>query len=106
MLAPRENRVQKDRGRRTVTSMKIATDSIVSVQYTLKNSEGELLDQSDEADPLIYLHGHGTIVPGLEKALEGHEVGDLVRAVVPPEEGYGHKSGEAPLRGPSGAEKE
>jgi FKBP-type peptidyl-prolyl cis-trans isomerase SlyD len=80
--------------------MKIATDSIVSLQYTLKSPEGEVIDQSDEADPLVYLHGHGTLVPGLEKALEGHEVGDLVRAVVPPEEGYGHKSGEPPLHVP------
>lgn len=77
--------------------MKIGPDAIVSLQYTLRGSDGEILDQSEDSDPLVYLHGHGVLVPGLEKALEGHVAGDVVKAVVPPEEGYGHKSGEPPL---------
>ncbi len=80
--------------------MKIAADSVVSLDYTLRNPEGELLDESTSDDPLVYLHGHGMIVPGLEKSLEGHGVGDVVKTTVPPLEGYGLKSGQPPLRVP------
>jgi FKBP-type peptidyl-prolyl cis-trans isomerase SlyD len=80
--------------------MKIATDSVVSVDYTLRNPEGELLDESSADDPLVYLHGHGVIVPGLERSLEGHAVGDVVKAVVPPLEGYGLKKGAPPMHVP------
>ena len=36
-----------------------------------------------------YLHGHQNIIPGLEKELEGHDVGDDLDVTVGPEEGYG-----------------
>lgn len=69
--------------------MKISNNAVVSIHYTLKNTSGEVLDSSEGADPLDYLHGAGNIIPGLEKSLEGKEVGDDVTAVVSPEEGYG-----------------
>ena len=69
--------------------MKIARNAVVSFDYTLKNNEGEILDTSDGEEPLWYLHGHGQIVPGLEKSLEGRGVGDTFAVVVPPEEAYG-----------------
>lgn len=71
--------------------MKISNNAVVSIHYTLKNTNGEILDSSEGADPLDYLHGAGNIIPGLEKSLEGKEAGDDVSAVVPPEEGYGQR---------------
>ncbi|MFA5507803.1 MAG: FKBP-type peptidyl-prolyl cis-trans isomerase [Vulcanimicrobiota bacterium] len=68
--------------------MTITKDTVVSMTYLLKNNEGEILDQSGD-EPLIYLHGHENIVPGLEKALEGLAVGATTEASVPPTEGYG-----------------
>ena len=56
--------------------MKIASNAVVSIHYTLKNAEGEVLDSSEGADPLNYLHGAGNIIPGLEKSLEGKLTGD------------------------------
>jgi FKBP-type peptidyl-prolyl cis-trans isomerase SlyD len=68
----------------------ITADKIGIFHYTLHNSEGDLLDSSREhGDPMPYLHGHSNIVPGLESALEGKSVGDMVKAEVPPAEGYG-----------------
>lgn len=61
---------------------------VVLFQYTLKNEAGAVLDASQGA-PMVYLHGHHNIVPGLEMALEGKAVGDKVHAVVKPEDGYG-----------------
>ncbi len=68
---------------------RIAPGKVVSIQFRLTDEEGELLDQSEESEPLLYLHGSGNIVPGLERALEGKAVGDQLKVRVPPGEGYG-----------------
>ena len=67
----------------------IAKNSVVSIHYQLTNQEGAVIDSSEGKDPLLYLHGSGNIIPGLESALEGKEAGDTVDVTVPPEEGYG-----------------
>lgn len=59
------------------------------MHYKLTNPEGEVLDSSEGREPLAYLHGHSNIIPGLEKQLEGKEVGDKLIAKVPAAEGYG-----------------
>ena len=59
------------------------------MHYELKDAEGEVLDSSKGQEPLVYLHGAGNIIPGLEEALVGKAVGDTVDAVVAPEKGYG-----------------
>lgn len=69
--------------------MQIAENTVVSIDYTLRNNQGETLDTSEGREPLSYLHGHDQIVPGLEKALEGGSAGDELSVTVPPEEGYG-----------------
>lgn len=69
--------------------MQIAKDAVVSLEYTLKDESGKVLDTSTGRSPLLYLHGHDNIVPGLEKALTGKSVGDSLDVVVAPEEGYG-----------------
>ena len=69
--------------------MQIGPDKAVTINYTLKDDAGTVLDSSEGSDPLIYLHGAGNIVPGLEKALDGKKAGDSVSAVLSPEEGYG-----------------
>ena len=69
--------------------MQVAQDKVVLIHYTLTDDAGVVLDSSSGADPLAYLHGQGNIVMGLEKALEGREVGDKVEVRVTPDEGYG-----------------
>lgn len=59
------------------------------MHYELKDAEGEVLDSSKGQEPLVYLHGAGNIIPGLEEALVGKTVGDTVDAVIAPEKGYG-----------------
>lgn len=70
--------------------MQATKDHVVSIEYVLRDTEGEIIDQSSEGEPLDYLHGHDNIVPGLEQAIEGHAQGDEVKATVSPEQGYGH----------------
>jgi FKBP-type peptidyl-prolyl cis-trans isomerase SlyD len=73
--------------------MRIEPNAYVVIDYTLRSSEGEVLDASDSADgqgePMIYVHGYGMIVPGLEKELAGLEVGAKKTITVTPEGGFG-----------------
>lgn len=66
----------------------IQNDSVVNFHYTLTNAAGDVLDKS-QGEPLVYLHGAHNIVPGLENALLGKQVGDKFQVTVEPEEGYG-----------------
>jgi FKBP-type peptidyl-prolyl cis-trans isomerase SlyD len=75
--------------------VKIANDSVVELDYRLHLGDGEVIDQSSPGDPLSYLHGHGQIVPGLEKELAGMTIGDQKKVVVPPAGGYGDVDPEA-----------
>jgi FKBP-type peptidyl-prolyl cis-trans isomerase SlyD len=69
--------------------MKIAENIVVSIHYELTNIAGEVLDSSLDKDPLTYLHGTGGLIPGLEKALDGHVVGDEMDVEIVPEDAYG-----------------
>ncbi len=72
--------------------MQVERDRVVEIHYTLKNDAGEVLEASQGSTPIVYLHGHGNLVPGLEKALAGKHAGDRLSVVVTPEEGYGARS--------------
>jgi FKBP-type peptidyl-prolyl cis-trans isomerase SlyD len=67
----------------------IKKNSVVTLKYCLKNTEGLELDHSDDDEPLSYLHGSGQIVPGLENALSGLKVGDKKAVTIAPTEAYG-----------------
>jgi FKBP-type peptidyl-prolyl cis-trans isomerase SlyD len=66
----------------------IAKDQVVSFHYTLTDEQGTVIDKS-EGQPLVYLHGAGNIIPGLENALVGKVVGDKLTVTVQPADGYG-----------------
>ncbi len=66
----------------------VSKDQVVSMNYTLTDTQGQVLDQSSEG-PLDYLHGHGNIIPGLEKALEGMQVGQRKQVLVLAAQAYG-----------------
>ncbi len=69
--------------------MQVKKNTVVTIDYTLKDDEGNILDTSKGRKPLKYLHGNGNLIPGLEKAIEGKEKGVSFHVVVKPEEGYG-----------------
>ncbi len=70
-------------------SLMIGDNAVVSIHYTLTDDDGAVLDSSEGAEPLNYLHGAGNIIPGLEKALVGKTAGATLKVSVAPEEGYG-----------------
>src|SRR5664279_5576428 len=67
---------------------KITDGLVVSLKYVL-TVDGELLAQTDDGDPMQYLHGAEEILPGLEAALEGKQVGDKFSVTLQPEDAYG-----------------
>jgi FKBP-type peptidyl-prolyl cis-trans isomerase SlyD len=67
----------------------ITADRVVTIHYTLKDDSGAVLDSSSGGEPLAYIQGHGNLVAGLEKALEGKPDGTTLAVVVPAAEGYG-----------------
>jgi FKBP-type peptidyl-prolyl cis-trans isomerase SlyD len=69
--------------------VQVAADKVVVIHYTLKDDAGAVVDSSAGGDPLAYIQGHGNLVPGLEKALEGKEAGSKLDVSVAPEDGYG-----------------
>lgn len=72
--------------------MQIAKDKVVSIEYTLKDDQGTLLDTSEGRDPLAYLHGAGNIIPGLEQALEGKQAGDQLSVRIEAKDAYGERN--------------
>lgn len=74
--------------------MSIKKDSVVTFNYTLKDDTGKVIDSSAAQEPLAYLHGHGNIVPGLERELEGKSAHDQLSVKVTPADGYGDYSRE------------
>lgn len=74
--------------------MKVTSNTVVSLDYTLKNGAGDIIDSSKGHSPLLYLHGVGGLIPGLEKEIEGMEKGQGKTVVVQPEHGYGDRSDE------------
>jgi FKBP-type peptidyl-prolyl cis-trans isomerase SlyD len=72
--------------------MEITADTVVLIHYTLKNDAGAVLDSSAGGEPLAYIQGHGNLVPGLEKALEGKREGSTLAVTVSPADGYGKRN--------------
>ncbi len=74
--------------------MQIADNMAVSIHYTLTNDEGEVLDSSIGDEALVYLHGTGNIIPGLENALRDKTVGEKFKVRIAAEDAYGKQSDE------------
>ena len=72
--------------------------SVVGISYILKDTEGKVLDRTPVNEPLVYLHGSGQIVSGLENALDGLLVGDAKEVIVSPAEGYGENDPKLKLK--------
>ena len=72
--------------------MMIDKNQVVQFHYNLKvEGDDNALESSRTGDPVAYLHGHGNIIKGLEKAMAGQSEGDVFSATISPEDGYGKR---------------
>ncbi|MBU3070392.1 peptidylprolyl isomerase [Aestuariicella sp. G3-2] len=80
--------------------MSISQDKVVSFHYRLKEEGGEIFEDSHDGSPVLYLHGHNSMLPGLEEALEGKAAGDSFEVTLDPDKGYGRRQEGAVQRVP------
>ena len=72
--------------------MKIEKDRVVRFHYTVSEAGQAPLESSKErGEPLAILAGRGNVIPGLDKALDGHEAGDSFSVDVPAADAYGER---------------
>jgi len=71
--------------------MQVADKTVVSIDYTLTNDAGEVLDSSKGAEPLTYIHGTGQIISGLENAFAGKQEGDSLKVRLAARDAYGDR---------------
>lgn len=69
--------------------MEIAHRRVATVHFTLSDADGQAITTTRGHDPLVYMHGSGTIIQGLEQALDGRSPGDTFTVDIPPEQGFG-----------------
>ncbi len=74
--------------------MKVLKDHIITINYEIKDTSGTIVDTSGEEEPLEYLHGHGLMLPGIEKNFEGGEEGKSISLWLEPEDGFGLRDSE------------
>jgi FKBP-type peptidyl-prolyl cis-trans isomerase SlyD len=71
--------------------MKVAKNNVVVMHYAVSDSEGTLIDSSYDEKPMEIIQGTGYLIPGLDDALVGHEVGDKFEVAVACEQAYGER---------------
>ena len=69
--------------------MQITKHAVATIEYTLADDDGDVIDTSSGREPLAYVHGVGALVPGLESELEGRSAGDSFKIRILPKDGYG-----------------
>ncbi len=71
--------------------MQIADNRVITLNYTLKDDQGNIIDSSQDGS-FAYLHGAANIIPGLESALLGKSAGDAFSVTIEPAQGYGERN--------------
>lgn len=66
----------------------------VKVNFTGKLDDGSVFVNTTDAEPLEFKLGEGRIIPGIENAVEGMNVGDTKSIKVSPDEGFGQRRDE------------
>jgi FKBP-type peptidyl-prolyl cis-trans isomerase SlyD len=67
----------------------VADDQVVTLAYVMRLDDGQEIGRSPESEPLEYLQGQGEILPGLETALYGMEIGEEKHIEVQAADAYG-----------------
>lgn len=70
-------------------SEKVKNGKVISFSYTLHGSDDAIIEKTEPGHPMEYIHGNNNIIPGLEKAMEGMEVGEEKKVNVVANEAYG-----------------
>ncbi len=69
--------------------MKISRNTVATVSFVVTDQDGKVVGRTQPDEPVTALIGHRFLVPGLEKALDGHEKGDEFTVTLNPADSYG-----------------
>lgn len=61
----------------------------VTLEYSVSDEKDEILDSNIGKEPLVFQVGNHQILPAIEEALRGLDVGDNKQVVLDPHEAYG-----------------
>jgi len=68
--------------------MKIAKNTVVTVEYKLSDAQNNLIE--DGSQPMVYLHGgYENTLPKIEEELDGKEAGYATTIQIEPEDAFG-----------------
>jgi len=71
--------------------MKVEENKIVVFHYTVSEGGEKVESSHDRGEPLAFLVGKGSLIPGLEKALTGREANEKFSVDIAPSEAYGER---------------
>jgi len=69
--------------------MKITQGMEVTAAYRFQDEHGILIDSSEQSGAMVFVHGEGSVLPGIEAALEGCVSGQKLSITLPPEQAFG-----------------
>jgi len=72
-----------------MTDLRINHDTLVTLHFTLKLPNGDVVDTTLDKQPATFKVGDGSLLPGFEQALFGLKAGDKRSFEIEPERGFG-----------------
>ena len=71
--------------------MKISKNKVVSLSYELRTDgkDGEIIQTVGEDNPMMFIFGMDSLIPGFERNVENLTIGDTFAFLLPCEEAYG-----------------
>ncbi|SDS29058.1 FKBP-type peptidyl-prolyl cis-trans isomerase SlpA [Halopseudomonas sabulinigri] len=72
-----------------MTDLRINHDTQVTLHFTLKLPNGDVVDTTLDKQPATFKVGDGSLLPGFEQALFGLQAGDRRSFAIEPERGFG-----------------
>lgn len=70
-------------------NLEIESNTRVTLNFSLSLETGEEVDTNFGTDPVSFVMGDGSLLPGFERRLIGMRAGDEAEFRIPPEEGFG-----------------
>lgn len=69
--------------------MALMMNKVITINYTLKDKEGNLLDSTDNGGPFSFITGNMQVLPGLEEALVSMIIGSKKNIKLAAADAYG-----------------
>ncbi|HRI47561.1 MAG TPA: peptidylprolyl isomerase [Ignavibacteriaceae bacterium] len=75
--------------------MPLQPNQVVSILFTLKDADGEIIDSTSDGRPFAFLSGNEQILPNLESEIGTMLIGSKKTVVLEPKDAYGEYQEEA-----------